>query len=84
MANFVELWVYLASAPLFGLTATLAVYVLAPALAAAALPPASEASTSRPQRERSAALRCHRGQPSATTAGPSKKWTHCAPAKYVG
>ena len=28
MANFVELWVYLASAPLFGLTATLAVYVL--------------------------------------------------------
>jgi len=32
MANFVELWVYLASAPLFGLTATLAVYVLAQAL----------------------------------------------------
>jgi len=49
-----------------------------------ALPPASEASTSRPQRERSAARRCHRGQPSATTAGPSKKWMNCAPAKYVG
>ena len=32
MANFVELWVYLASAPLFGLTATLSVYVLAQAL----------------------------------------------------
>jgi putative effector of murein hydrolase len=31
MANFVELWVYLSSAPLFGLTATLAVYVLAQA-----------------------------------------------------
>ena len=33
MPNFVELWVYLSSAPLFGLTATLAVYVLAQALA---------------------------------------------------
>ena len=32
MPNFVELWVYLASAPLFGLTATLSVYVLAQAL----------------------------------------------------
>ena len=29
MANFVELWVYLAATPLFGLTATLSVYVLA-------------------------------------------------------
>jgi len=29
MANFVELWVYLSSTPLFGLTATMAVYVLA-------------------------------------------------------
>jgi predicted murein hydrolase (TIGR00659 family) len=29
MPNFVELWVYLASTPLFGLTATLVVYVLA-------------------------------------------------------
>lgn len=29
MPHFVELWVYLSSAPLFGLTATLAVYVLA-------------------------------------------------------
>ncbi len=28
MANFVELWVYLASTPLFGLTATLVVYLL--------------------------------------------------------
>ncbi|EER57887.1 LrgB-like protein, partial [Acidovorax delafieldii 2AN] len=34
MPNFVELWVYLSSAPLFGLTATLAVYVLAQAWAA--------------------------------------------------
>ena len=33
MPNFVELWVYLSSAPLFGLTTTLAVYVLAQALA---------------------------------------------------
>ena len=32
MQNFVELWVYLSSAPLFGLTATLAVYVLAQAV----------------------------------------------------
>ncbi|NDP41060.1 MAG: LrgB family protein, partial [Rhodoferax sp.] len=31
MPNFVELWVYLASTPLFGLTATLVVYVLAQA-----------------------------------------------------
>lgn len=31
LANFVELWVYLASTPLFGLTATLVVYVLAQA-----------------------------------------------------
>lgn len=31
MANFVELWVYLSSTPLFGLTATLVVYVLAQA-----------------------------------------------------
>lgn len=29
MQNFVELWVYLSATPLFGLTATLAVYVLA-------------------------------------------------------
>ncbi|MCA3237000.1 MAG: LrgB family protein [Curvibacter sp.] len=29
MQNFVELWVYLSSTPLFGLTATVAVYVLA-------------------------------------------------------
>jgi len=29
MQNFVELWVYLSTTPLFGLTATLAVYVLA-------------------------------------------------------
>lgn len=29
MQNFVQLWVYLSSAPLFGLTATMAVYVLA-------------------------------------------------------
>lgn len=29
MPNFVELWVYLASTPLFGLTATLVVYVIA-------------------------------------------------------
>jgi predicted murein hydrolase (TIGR00659 family) len=29
MPNFVELWVYLASTPLFGLTATIVVYVLA-------------------------------------------------------
>lgn len=34
MPQFVELWVYLASAPLFGLTATLAVYVLAQAWSA--------------------------------------------------
>mgnify|MGYP006983882469 CR=1 FL=1 len=33
MQNFVELWGYLSSAPLFGLTATLAVYVLAQAVA---------------------------------------------------
>lgn len=32
MTDFVELWVYLASTPLFGLTATLVVYVLASAL----------------------------------------------------
>ena len=32
MTNFVQLWVYLASTPLFGLTATLVVYVLAAAL----------------------------------------------------
>ena len=31
MANFVELWVYLSATPLFGLTATLVVYVLAQA-----------------------------------------------------
>ena len=31
MQNFVELWVYLSATPLFGLTATLAVYVLAQA-----------------------------------------------------
>ncbi len=29
MADFVQLWVYLSSTPLFGLTATLGVYVLA-------------------------------------------------------
>ena len=32
MQNFVELWVYLSATPLFGLTATLAVYVVAQAL----------------------------------------------------
>jgi predicted murein hydrolase (TIGR00659 family) len=32
MADFVQLWVYLSSTPLFGLTATLVVYVLAQAL----------------------------------------------------
>jgi predicted murein hydrolase (TIGR00659 family) len=32
MPNFVELWVYLSATPLFGLTATLVVYVLAQAL----------------------------------------------------
>lgn len=32
MQNFVELWVYLSATPLFGLTATLAVYVLAQAV----------------------------------------------------
>ncbi len=32
MADFVELWVYLSSSPLFGLTATLVVYLLAQAL----------------------------------------------------
>ena len=32
MANFVELWVYLSATPLFGLTATLLIYVLAQAL----------------------------------------------------
>ena len=31
MAQFVELWVYLSATPLFGLTATLVVYVLAQA-----------------------------------------------------
>ena len=31
MTDFVELWVYLSSTPLFGLTATLVVYVLAQA-----------------------------------------------------
>ena len=34
MTNFVQLWVYLSSAPLFGLTSTLVVYVLAQAFAA--------------------------------------------------
>ena len=34
MANFVELWLYLSQGPLFGLTATLAVYVLAQAFSA--------------------------------------------------
>ena len=32
MTDFVQLWVYLASTPLFGLTATLAVYVGAAAV----------------------------------------------------
>ncbi|MDP9044130.1 MAG: LrgB family protein, partial [Pseudomonadota bacterium] len=32
MTDFVQLWVYLASTPLFGLTATLVVYVLGAAL----------------------------------------------------
>ncbi|MGA1724924.1 MAG: LrgB family protein, partial [Burkholderiaceae bacterium] len=32
MNDFVELWVYLSSTPLFGLTATLTVYVLASAV----------------------------------------------------
>ena len=54
------------------------------ALTAPAVPPASDASTSRPQRAASAARRCHSGQPSATTAGPSRKWMNCAPEKYVG
>ncbi|GAB2488388.1 LrgB family protein [Comamonas humi] len=36
MPDFVQLWVYLSSAPLFGLTATLVVYVLAQALYARA------------------------------------------------
>ena len=31
MADFVQLWVYLSSKPLFGLTATLAIYVVAQA-----------------------------------------------------
>ncbi|MGZ5891810.1 MAG: LrgB family protein, partial [Caldimonas sp.] len=31
MPDFVQLWVYLASTPLFGLTATLATYVMAQA-----------------------------------------------------
>jgi hypothetical protein len=31
MTDFVQLWVYLSSTPLFGLTATLVVYVLAQA-----------------------------------------------------
>ena len=31
MQSFVELWVYLSASPLFGLTATLAVYVVAQA-----------------------------------------------------
>ena len=34
MPDFVQLWIYLSSAPLFGLTATLAVYLLAQAFAA--------------------------------------------------
>lgn len=34
MPDFVKLWIYLSSAPLFGLTATLAVYLLAQAFAA--------------------------------------------------
>ena len=32
MADFVQLWVYLSSTPLFGLTATLVTYVLAQAV----------------------------------------------------
>ena len=32
MLDFVELWVYLTSGPLFGLTATVVVYVLAHAI----------------------------------------------------
>jgi putative effector of murein hydrolase len=32
MADFVQLWVYLASTPLFGLTATVVVYALAQGL----------------------------------------------------
>ena len=32
MAEFVELWVYLSATPLFGLTATLTVYLVAQAL----------------------------------------------------
>ena len=47
----------------------------------AAAPPSSEASSSRPKRARNSARRCHSGQASATTAGPSRKWMNCAPAK---
>jgi hypothetical protein len=51
------------------------------ALPAAAAPPASAARPRARQRKRSSARRCHIGQASATTAGPSRKWMNCAPAK---
>jgi hypothetical protein len=47
----------------------------------AAAPPSNAASNRRPQRCCSSLRRCQSGHASATTAGPSKKWMNCAPAK---
>ena len=54
------------------------------ALPPAAKPPSSAARANARPRRRTSARRCHSGQASATTAGPSSTWTNCAPAKYVG
>ncbi|CFN99968.1 Uncharacterised protein [Bordetella pertussis] len=51
------------------------------ALAQATAPPNRAAHSSRAQRRRSSARRIHKGQASATTAGPSRKWMNWAPPK---
>ena len=54
---------------------------IATALPAAAPPPTTAARVKRAQWARSCTRRSHSGQASATTAGPSRKWMNCAPAK---
>jgi hypothetical protein len=51
------------------------------ALPLATAPPASAAISRATARRRSSARRCHKGQASATTAGPSRKWMNWAPEK---
>ncbi len=53
----------------------------ATALPAAAKPPASAATVNATPRRRTSARRSHSGHASATTAGPSRTCTNCAPAK---